>query len=558
MRSMVRLEAIERLQHNTRRVVEIISVLVKYGLADWLRAVPLGFVQSWLECADGQPISNTSFERRIRLAMTELGTTFIKLGQMLATRPDLISPELADELSLLHTTGPADPIDIVRQTVREDLGKLPEELFASFDHEPFACGSIAQVHAARLRTGEDVVVKIQKAGIRQRIEADLSILTGLAELAVKYAPQLKTYDPIGIIRQFRRTILRELDFTVERRNLLEFARNFTDDPTVRFPKPYRECSGRRILTMERLRGISGADPDALHHTPCDLNEFARRGAAMYLEMIFRDSFYHADPHPGNLLLLPDGIVGVLDCGMVGRLDETLHEQIESMLLAVAHGDARSLADSVWHLSSLPPKTSREQLETDLTEFVADYAGRAIVELDLAHALNDLAGIIRRNHIVLPHGLALLLKTLVLLEGTSQRLSPDFSLAEIIEPHVAQSVGRRLSPRRIARRLTRTARDWNRVLEALPRDLGEMMGRIRTGQFHVHLDHHHLDPTVNRLVLGILSASLFLGSSLLWSMKAPPAPWGISIFGALGYLIALHLGWRTLRGIKKSGDVTTKD
>ncbi len=555
---MVRLEAIERLQHNTRRVVEIVSVLVKYGLADWLRAVPLGFVQTWLQSAEGEKISDVSFERRVRLAMSELGTTFIKLGQMLGTRPDLISPELAEELSHLHTTGPADPIEMVRQTIRDELGNWPAELFAQFDPEPFACGSIAQVHGARLKSGEDVVVKIQKVGIRQRIEADLSILGGLAELAVKYAPQLKSYDPVGVIRQFRRTILRELDFACERRSLIEFAKNFEDDATVRFPKPHREYSLRRVLTMERLRGVSGADVDALHHTHADLNEFARRGAAMYLEMIFRDSFYHADPHPGNLLLLDGGVVGVLDCGMVGRLDETLHEQIESMLLAVAHADARSLTDAVWNLSSVPPKCSREQLESDLMEFVADYAGRAIVELDLASALNDLAGIIRRSHIVLPHGLALLLKMLVLLEGTSQRLSPDFSLAEIIEPHVTQSVGRRLSPRRIAKRMGRMVREWDRVLEALPRDLSEALRRMRSGQFRVHLDHHHLDPTVNRLVLGILAASLFLGSSLLWSMKAAPLLFGVSVFGALGYAVAIRLGWRVLRGIKKSGDVAAKE
>lgn len=555
---MVRLEAIERLQHNTRRVVEIVSVLVKYGLADWLRAVPLGFVQAWLESSEGERISDISFERRVRLAMSELGTTFIKLGQMLGTRPDLISPELAEELSHLHTGGPADPIESIRKTILEDLGKLPEELFAEFDSVPFACGSIAQVHGARLSSGEEVVVKVQKTGIRRGIEADLSILGGLAELAVRYAPQLKAYDPIGVIRQFHRTIMRELDFTCERRNLIEFARNFVGDPTVRFPMQYREYSSRRVLTMERLRGISGTEVDAQHRGQVDLNEFARRGANMYLEMIFRDSFYHADPHPGNLLLLDGGVVGVLDCGMVGRLDETLREQIESMLLAVAHGDARALTDAVWHLSAMPPNCPREQLESDLTEFVGDHAGRSIVELDLASALNELAGIIRRSHIVLPQGLAMLLKTLVLLEGTSQRLSPDFSLAEIIEPHVARSVGRRLSPRRIATRLSRMAREWDRVFEALPRDLGEVMSRMRSGHFRVHLDHHHLDPTVNRLVLGILTAALFLGSSLLWSMKAPPVLFGVSVFGALGYAVAIHMGWRVLRGIKKSGDVSGKE
>jgi ubiquinone biosynthesis protein len=323
---------------------------------------------------------------------------------------------------------------------------------------------------------------------------------------------------------------------------------------VRFPRPWPEYCSRRVLTMERFEGIPGTDTTRLLASGADLSELARRGAAMYLEMIFRDSFYHADPHPGNLMLLPGGVLGVVDCGMTGRLDEGLRDAIEGLLLAIAQKDAESLTDAVWYLGAVPPACSREQLRSDLTEFVAEYTAQSITELDLSAALGSLTDIIRRYRVVLPPGVSLLLRTLVLLEGTSRRLSPEFSLAEVIHPFYQKSLGRRFSPRRLLLRLMRTYRDWDRLFQALPRDLNETLRRVRAGRFSVHLEHRHLDPVVNRLVLGIITASLFLGSSLLWSMKAPPLVGGVSVFGASGYLVALVMGWRLFRAVRKSGNV----
>jgi ubiquinone biosynthesis protein len=555
---MLHLGAIERLERNARRVGEIVAILAKFGLADWLKNVPLVRVQEWLHSHEGLPIIDLRAEERVRLALTEMGTTGIKLGQMLGTRPDLVGHELARELARLLSDAPADPPETTHATVQAELGGPPDQLFASFQPEPFASASIAQVHQARLHTGEAVVVKIQKTGLQARVEADLSILAGLAELAEKHAPQLKNYQPLALVRQFRRSLLLELDFSHERRNLEEFSRHFAGDESVRFPRVYAQFSSRRVLTMDRLEGIPGTDSAALQASGEDLTEFARRGARLYLAMIFRDSFYHADPHPGNLMLLPGGVVGVLDCGMTGRLDDEMRDDIEGLLLAVAQQDAEGLTDAVWHLSSTPPDCPREQLRADLSEFVADYAAQSIAELDLTDALNGLIDIVRRNRIVLAPRLSLLLRTLILLEGTARRLHPSFSLAELIQPFYQHAFGRRLSPRRLVVRLQRTWRQWDRLLQALPRDLNETLLRVRTGKFSVHLEHRHLDPVVNRLVLGIMTASLFLGSSLLWSMKAAPVVAGVSIFGAAGYLVAVYLGWRLYRAVKKSGDINSRD
>jgi ubiquinone biosynthesis protein len=304
--------------------------------------------------------------------------------------------------------------------------------------------------------------------------------------------------------------------------------------------------------------VLGYETDKLKATGVDLGEFAQRGADMYLEMIFRDSFYHADPHPGNLMLLPGGVIGVLDCGMAGRLDDVLRDDIEALLLAVAQRDTEALTDAVYSVGAVPPEASRDQLRADLADFVAEYTGQSINELDLAGALRTLADIIRRHHISLPPGVSLLLRTLIVLEGTARLLNPDFSLAEVIQPHYVRTIGRRLSPQRLWLRIQRSYRDWDRLLQALPRDLNETLQRLRSGRLTVHLDHRHLDPVVNRLVLGILTASLFLGSSLLWSMEAPPILGGVSVFGAAGYLFSIHLGCKLRGGDNRWGSVGSDD
>ncbi len=549
--------ALARLERNAHRVGEIIAVLAKYGLADWFKGWHIAWIQDRIQTFDGQHIPDLKLEERVRLAFIELGTTFIKLGQVLSTRPDLVGPEMARELSHLQTAAPADPPETIRATIETELGQAPKALFAEFDETPLASASIAQVHRARLHSGEEVVVKVKRAGIADRVLSDLDILRGMAELAEKHAPQVRPYQPSAVVRQFRRTLLRELDFTFERRNLEEFAANFAEDPTVHFPRAHPAFSSRRVLTMERLTGILGTDSAALAASGADLNEFARRGATMYLQMIFRDAFYHADPHPGNLMLLPGGVVGVLDCGMIGRLDEELAEAIEDMLMAVVNPTSTDLAEVLLRLGSAPPGTPRDQLRADVTDFVADYTGQSIQDMDLSGALNNLLEIIRRYNITLPPPLSMLLRTLVELEGTAQQLSPSFSLAEVIRPFYTTMLRHRFSPRRILGRLQHAYRDWERLVEALPRDFGDVLKRVRDGTFSVHLDHRHLDPVINRLVLGVMTSALIVGSSLLWSMKAPPVLWDVSVFGGAGYLVAVYLGWRLLRAIKKSGDISSK-
>jgi ubiquinone biosynthesis protein len=555
----MKIDALSRLERHAKRIAEIAAVLGKYGLADLFGGFNYSWLQNRLKSSDGHAlIGDVTTAARIRMALTELGTTFIKLGQMLSTRSDLLGPDLTEELSQLQCSIPADSAEIARATIENELGRPVHEMFSEFEDTPLAAASIAQVHAALLPTGRSVVVKVRRAGVAEQAATDLEIVQALAELLEKHSPSLRAYQPVAVVRQFRRTLLRELDFTYERRNLEEFGRNFADEPTVCIPEVFGDFCSHQVVTMERLEGIRGTEIEALRQSGEDLGEFARRGANMYLEMVFRDGFYHADPHPGNLILLPGNIVGVIDCGMVGRIDEDLRDEVESLLVGIVENDSALVSEQVLRLGAVPSTCSREKLRTDLQDFMADYTGHPLNEIHVGAALSNLVEIIRRHHIVLPPALALLLKTIIVLEGTSRRFSPEVSLTELMQPYCSRLLLRRFSPGRVARRARRAYRAWDHLLKALPRDLADLLARFRDGTLTVHLDHRHLDPIINRLVLGILTAAIFLGSSELWSREAPPLLYGVSVFGALGYVLSLFLGWRLLRAIRKSGNIQSKD
>jgi ubiquinone biosynthesis protein len=546
-----------RFDRHAKRVREILAILGRYGLADWLSNLQYEWIQGRLVSFDGERLGALTQEARIRLALTELGTTFIKFGQMLSTRADLVGPSLAEELSQLRSHTPPDSFDKVKEMVHVELGKPIDELFAAFEEKPLASASIGQVHRARLFDGAAVVVKVQRAGIEQKILGDLDIMAVLADLAQKHVAALRAYQPAATLREFRRTLLGELDFTSEKRNIEEFTENFAKDEHLHFPLVYSELCSRRVLTMELLVGISGEDVAGMRNAGVDLNEFAQRGANMYLDMIFRDGFYHADPHPGNLMMLPGGRVGVLDCGMVGRIDEVMRQEIESLLLSIINKDAIELTDSVMRLGSVPAELDRDALRSEISSFVSEFGTRSLRDLHLSAALKQMSDIIRRYHILLPSTLALMLKTLAMLEGTSRQLNPNFNLAELIEPYQRKVLRHRLSLDRWMRKLYRAYRDWDRLIDMLPRDLAEILRRVRSGTFEIRHEHRRLESTVNRLILGILTAAFLVGSTMLYSAKTPPLWDDISIVGVLSYLLSLIFVVRMVRIVRKAEDAEKK-
>jgi ubiquinone biosynthesis protein len=382
------------------------------------------------------------------------------------------------------------------------------------------------------------------------MEVDLDILGGLAQLAEKI-PELQPYRPQAMVAEFRRVVRRELDFAREARNLQQFARDFAGSPDVRIPRLYSKLSTGRVLTMEWLDGAKLSDPAVRQLPDIDLCQVTRHGAEMYLEMIFHHGFYHGDPHPGNLVVLADGTIGLLDFGMVGRLDEQLREDIEDMLAAIVTQDAQQLTSLVMRLGAVPPGLDEPALSVDLSEFVSHYANQPVDSFDLAGALSEMVEIIQRYRIVLPSALAMLIKVLAMLEGTARMLAPNFSLMELIQPYQKKMLHRRLSPARQMRKLRRIYSELEQLAEVLPRRLREILQQVETGKFDVHLDHRGLEPSVNRLVLGMMTSALFLGSALLISKPVWPL-WGVSVPGVLGMLLSIFLGWRLHKAITKSG------
>jgi len=553
----MKITSIPQVYRNVNRWGEILSILSKYGLAGWISRFDLSFAKGLFKNRNGDVLAHLTPEQRIRLAIEELGPTFIKLGQILSTRPDLIGVALADELKQLQTNVPADPADAVRATIQRELGQPVDTLFTEFRDRPLASGSIGQVHRARLQTGEAVVLKVQHRAIEQRVHVDLDILAGLAQLAERI-PELVGYRPRSIVAEFQRALRRELNFESEQRNLLEFTRDFARTDWVHLPRVYPKLSSPRVLTMEYLDGVKLTDLGHAKLDSTDRAELARRGAVMYLEMIFQIGFFHADPHPGNLMILPGNAIGLLDFGMVGRIDETLREDFEEILLAVAGNDAEQLMTMIIRVGSVPPGFDEAELRLDVADFVAHYGNQPIDAFDLSGALTEMIEIIRRYQIMLPSQVAMLLKVLIMLEGTAQLLEPSFSLLEIMEPYRKKMIMRRLSPRRHLKKIRRISVEMEQLAELLPRRIREILQQMQSGKFDVHLDHRGLEPSVNRLVLGMLASALFLGSSLLVSRRVWPLLYDVSVPGFVGCAISVALGLRLLRAISKSGHLDRRD
>ena len=555
---MLNLTAIPRLARSLTRLVEIARTLAKYGLADTMARLDYRFVNRWTSGTELARLSTETREARIRLVLTELGTTFIKFGQVLSTRQDLIGPGLANELAKLQANVPGDAFPITRATVEAELGRPLEELFAEFAPIPLASASIGQVHQATLLDGRKVAVKVQHPDIGKRVADDLAILNELASLAEKYLPDFRIYRPVVLVAEFERVLHRELDFHRELRHLQLFRQAFAKDPTIRFPEPIPAFSTSRVLTMQFLDGISFNCPSAIKAIGGDFEDLARRGARIFLDMIFRDGFFHADPHPGNVMYLPPtpdvpaGAIGLLDVGMVAYIDERLREHIERTIVALVRRDSTAIAEIIVQVGDVPTHFDAGALEAEVSEQLLFYHGMPLEQFQFGTALNEMTEAIRRFHIMLPAPLSMLLRVMVMLEGTGRQLAPNFNLIKLLEPYGKQMVLKKLSPRRLKRRMTALWSDWDKLITSLPRQIGGMLRMINKQEMSVQLLHRHLEPSVNRVVFGMLVSALFVGSSMLWAFQAPPLLFGAPVFGIAGCFVSGLLGYHLFRAIQHSG------
>ncbi|MGB7347184.1 MAG: AarF/UbiB family protein [Pirellulaceae bacterium] len=584
----MKITAIPQLYRNLRRWREILKVLRRYGLADWLSQYRRFPFRDSFKDRGGVPLSEYSREQRVRMALTELGPTFIKLGQILAGRPDLVGAELGDELKNLRSNVQPDSIETVRQTLSTELGEDYESHFQSISPTPLATASIGQVHRAKLNDGRHVVLKVQRHGIEQTIRQDIEVLGGLAQLAQR-VDTLAAWGPSDIVSQLAPMITREMDFGRERQNLDYFADMLADSKhAVTIPRPIKSLCTKRVMVMDELQGQPLADflaesranandtfETALTKTTTSKQDIAsvrkktkqalsETIASVYLTMLFDHGVFHADPHSGNLYVLDDGSLGILDFGMTGRIGETLRETIEEMLVAISGGDQNRLTRLIRRIGNPPPTLDDAALSIDVAEFIGTFGRQNFGEFDLTGALNELSAILHAHAIKLPNQSALLLKMLISLEGTLRELDASFDSLDVVKKFMRKTMIRRMSPQRRIRQARRIYLEAENFMETAPDELLALAQQARRGEIRVNLEHQRLGPSVNRLVLGLMASAVFLGSSLLLAMKVPPLFFvgrsvlgmqDLSIMGIAGLTGSVTVMMWLLIAINRSGHLT---
>ncbi len=547
---------------DVHRVRQIAGVLIRHGLGDTVRrlglADALARAGQALHVEHAGELAHLPPPVQVRMALEELGPTFVKLGQILAGRADLLGPAWIAELSRLHAAVPSVPLEDLRPTLREDLGADPETVFSRFDPEPLAGASIAQVHRAALTDGTEVIVKVRRPGIVETIEADLRLLHRAALVAEREWPALQPYRPRLLVRQFGLSLQRELDFTVEGRNAERVARNLAVLPDVVIPRVHWAYTHERVNVQDYVEGIPGGDLDRIRREGLDPRLLARRGAQAVLKMIVEDGFFHADPHPGNVFYLPGNRLAFIDFGMVGRLSPRRRDELLRLLLGLVERQPQAVAEVLLDWTDGRRGTRTAQLEEDIEAFVDQYHGTPLAQLRLGEMLVEVTNVLREHRLVLPADLALLIKAFISLESMGRGLDPDFHMAAEAQPLLRQVLRARYTPKSLALRGWQGLRDLATQAGRLPQDLSRALRSVSRGHVQVGIEVAHLkrtgdqiDRAASRLSIALVIAALIIGSSIVMTVGGGPTLFGLPAFGLLGFVGAVAGGVWLLRAIRRA-------
>ena len=546
------------------RLQEIAGVLIRYGFGDMVRRIGMSAALErtgrMLHWDDPEAMAHMAPPERVRCALQDLGPTFVKLGQVMATRVDLLPPEWTAELGKLQNAVPALPFAEVRPQLVEDLGAEPEAVFERLEETPLAAASLAQTHRAWLADGSAVVLKVRRPGIRDTVEADLRLMARLAEIVEERAPDLRRYHPAEVVQQFSVSLRRELDFAAEARNAERIAANFAGHDEVVVPQVYWEWTSERLNVQECLQGIAGTDLAAVDAAGLDRAQLAATGADIVLKMVLEDGFFHADPHPGNIFYLPDGRIGVIDFGMVGRVSEQRRFQIVQLLHGLVERESAPVADVLMEWGEGAGEVDEARLQADVGAFVDQYRGVPLKDLRMGVMLTDVTTILRDNGLSLPPDLALMIKAFLTLEGMGRQLDPDFDMAGAARPFLQRVVLQRYSPRTLLKRGRRTALDAMELVGDLPRELRRLLRTARRGRLHMQVEvtslkafGEQVDRAANRLTMGVITAALVVGSSIVMNSAGGgvSSRWLLAL-GVLGFVGAGLIGLWILLSIWRSG------
>jgi len=556
---------IGRTYRHIQRYRQILTVLFRYGFGDLVHTLK---IEQYLEIGlqmisrkRRENIETLSRAERVRMAMEELGPTFIKMGQILSTRPDLLPVEFIQELGKLQDHVPPFEYAQVKDIIEKELGVALGQLFKDFEETPLASASIGQVHRARLVDGDEVVVKVQRPGIRKTVEVDLEIMLHLATLMERHLKAMEIHRPTRIVEEFARTLEKELDYTIEAAHTERFAMQFIGDATVYVPKIYREATTSRVLTMEYVRGIKASEIARLDEAGLDRREIARRGLDLIMKQVFVHGFFHADPHPGNIFILPGNVICYLDFGMMGRIGRKSREHFADLIMNIVRRDEVNVTDALVRLTISDEEPNHNALERDVAEFIDQHFYRPLKEMDLGKLLHQLLEMAARHRLTVPPDLFLMIKALSTAEGVGRVLDPDFDATERAAPFVRRIQLQRLHPKRIAEDIYDSGSDFLHLVKEIPGELREILRQARQGRVKIEFEHRGLenmlsthDRISNRLAFAIVLASLIIGSSLIVLSGIPPKWHGIPVIGLAGFIIAGVMGLWLLFSIIRRGSM----
>lgn len=544
------------------RLRAIAGILMRYGWGDVAKRLGkgslIGRVGNALNSEVSPEILQLPSEVRARMAIEELGPTFVKLGQVLATRPDIFPPNWIAEFARLQDQVPPVAFEELLPELEKALGKSPFEVFRELEPEAIAGASIAQVHYAKLQDGTPVVLKIRRPNVRESIDADLRLLSHLGRLIESEIPETRRFQPGKIIGQFSKSLKRELDLALEGRNTERFARNFADDENIKFARIYWDYTSESVLVMEHIDGIPGNDLQQASIAGLDFKLMAERGANAVLKMVLIDGFFHADPHPGNVFYLPENRLAIIDCGMVGRVTLDRRGEIADLLAALVSRDIDTLRDILIMWAGDAP-VDYDKLGADVDEFICNYDSAPLKHVRFSALLNDLTTIMRENHLSVPPDLTMLFKALITLEGMGRQLDPDFQIINHLTPFVRTIITNRYMPAALLKRGRRGVENVFDAVTGLPGDVSQVLRSAARGQLKLNLDlkrldhfGHQLDHSTNRLTMALIAAALIVGSSIVMTVKGGPTLFGLPAFGFMGFFLAFIIGLALMISIWRSG------
>jgi ubiquinone biosynthesis protein len=556
-----------RTYRNVNRVRQIVNVLLKYGfgkIVDQLhlnRFVP--FRKRLRTFGQWPPLKSPTVPERLRMAFAELGPSFIKLAQLLSTRPDLITKQFADEFKKLQDRVPPFPTEEAKRIIESEINLPISQIFSFLDTVPVAAASVAQVYNGKFLDGRDIIVKVQRPMIKEQIETDINILTTVARLMERYIPESVFFNPSGIVEEFAKTVRKELDFTEEAKNAIRFKKNFEGSHTVHIPRVHLEYTTEKVLVMERIEGVRIDDIEGIERLGLDRIKLAKVGVDAYFKQVLEDGFFHADPHAGNIFAMPNGMIGFMDFGIVGRVTPELRETMANGFLALMHKDFDKLVDQYVALGLVPEHVDidlfRREFKSDLSDFLEPLYGITLKELNFAEYMDTITHLAIKHKLKLPSDLLLVDKAMLILENIGRELDPNFDFIAAAQPYASKLIRERISPSRLYEKARKNLIDVSDFAIFFPKQMKQIIQKVLKDDMHVKMTHIGLDRFIkdmdrssNRIAFAMIISAILLSSAIMHAMGVGPKIHGMSVLGFMAFGFALLLGIWLLISIIRSG------